>query len=59
MQQEIQTPQDLTKITIENLKEYFLFDSNIPQENYPYILTNFQNIIAQHLQYHPNYKTIL
>lgn len=57
--QTIKHPQDVPLITLKNLTNFLPLPNTIAPENLPYILTNFQEIIAEHLHINPGYLSFI
>lgn len=57
--QTIKHPQDLSNITLENLKNFLPLPNTVIPETLPYILANFQEIIAEHLHINPGYLSFI
>ncbi len=55
---DINTIEDINKINDTNIGKYINIWSEVPKENYPYIVSNFQQILAHHLMYNPSFKSI-
>lgn len=53
---DIKTPEDVSKITKDNIAKYLPAAKNVSSENLSYVVYNFQQIIGRHLCYHQWYK---
>lgn len=52
---DIKEPKDVNKITEDNIQNYLSLSPDIPKENYKYIVSNVQYLLAQHLAVYPKY----
>lgn len=55
----IKKPSDLAQISTENLHDFLPLNSDLPSENLPYILANFQSLITEHLTFNPEYESFI
>jgi hypothetical protein len=49
---EIKKPEDVEKITINNITRYLPAAANVSEENRQYVVSNFQEIMRKHLCFH-------